>query len=142
MIQRLVLFVFFFGTIACETTDLTTYPWALTDQTCETIYTGRRTPSYQCVVAKGTIQPTDGTEIGPNDWTRVKFTSDGGSIELNSSGPTFSISLNKRHIRLANEYYWSAWVRSYDDGKIKYHTSSTQQFQPNAPIVIFVDPID
>lgn len=129
------------GLVGCASRPLESYPWAVAGEPCELVWVGVNRPNIPCVEARGVVRPTNGSEILPSYPIEVRFSSGRGGEAIFNHGPEFVLTMERRHIREAWLYNWTATVLSHEGGPVIYRTLRPQPFNPNEPIVVLVDPV-
>lgn len=140
--RSIVLPLLLLGLSACASRPIESYPWVVQrDYPCRMVVVGLFQTDRSCADARVTVRATDGSEIPATHYVEVRFYHDGGAIIRQGRGPEFTATILRRHIRDAWIYRWTATVREDRAGPILYQTPAPQPFEPDEPIVIWVDPV-
>ena len=140
MLSKSVIVLIALSLIACVSPPLTSYPWAISGESCDVVIIGSNRPGSSCVIAKGTVRSTDGSPILSSYAVEVWFFSARGGEIIHTNGADFTIAMDRQRIRDANLYSWEATVRESKGGKILFWSNRPQPFMPRQPIVIMVQP--
>ena len=140
------------GTLtACAPIDLDRYPWVDDAYTCVSIPLEGRDPALGGAFPHGRERPflnahvavrtTDGRPIPHGAYVVVRFDTRHGQEEAAGPQSDLGICIGEDDVRWASRNSWTAAVRVGKDGPVVYRTPRPQVFDPNKPIVIFVEPV-